>query len=386
MNRIHRRKFLSQTGSFITVPILLNTLGPFLKPLVANSSIKDFPDELNTPILKSMGIGITAPNPHNTQAWKFKMLNDYECLLYVDEKRLLPETDPPARQIHIGQGTFLETLTIGATGFGFDSEIQYFPDGFYDFNEIGTKPVAHIKLTKSKTNDLDSLYDNLPKRQTTRTIYSGPIITKEEFYKIHSLVNSDEVKLGFINNENELKKLAAIFIKAMDIETNTYHLYDETKNWFRFSDEEIAKYNDGISLNSNGMSGLSKWFAEKFFLSSDSWHSKRNKTIGLKSFQNAVESSRGLVYIKTDSNNQLDWVKTGRVYSRINLAATNLGLALHPMSQVLQEFPEMSETQNEFNSLLDIKKPARIQMIARLGRSDYRYIQSRRPVKSMMIT
>ncbi|MFT6914813.1 MAG: hypothetical protein ACJAWL_001112 [Motiliproteus sp.] len=36
--------------------------------------------------------------------------------LYVDPERLLPATAPFYRQIHIGQGTFLETLAIAAIG------------------------------------------------------------------------------------------------------------------------------------------------------------------------------------------------------------------------------------------------------------------------------
>ncbi len=384
MNGINRRQFLSHSGTFITVPILLNTLGPFLKPLMANSRMT-IPDELNIPILKALGIGISAPNPHNTQAWKFKILSDYECLLYVDETRLLPETDPPARQIHIGQGTFLETLVIGAAGLGFDSEINYFPEGYYDLSEIGIKPVAHIKLIKSVKITEDSLHDSLPKRQTNRTPYTGPVITQAEFDTIHTMVKLNGIKLGFINNANEIEKLNSIFLKAMEIETNTYRLYDETKIWFRFNDQEIEKNNDGLSLGSNGMSGLMKWFAEKFFLSRDSWHSESNKKAGLNNFQKAVESSRGFVYIQTDTNNQLDWVKAGRAYTRLNLAATKLGPALHPMSQVQQEYPEMKETQAEFNSLLDVKEPGKIQMVARLGRSAYRYDLSRRSVNSMLI-
>jgi hypothetical protein len=69
----------------------------------------------------------------------------------------------------------------------------------------------------------------------------------------------------------------------------------------------------------------------------------------------------------------------------LNLAATKLGLALHPLSQVLQEFPEMKATQAEFNALLGIKEPGKIQMMARLGRSPYQYYQPRRPVESMLM-
>ena len=67
-----------------------------------------------SPILsKAISYGITAPNPHNTQAWKVKILNPTSFLLYVDEKRLVTASDPPTRQIHVGQGTFIETVTVG---------------------------------------------------------------------------------------------------------------------------------------------------------------------------------------------------------------------------------------------------------------------------------
>jgi len=385
MNPIDRREFLRQAGVFVTVPIFLNTFGPYIKPLLADPNAAIIPDDLNTPILKSLGIGITAPNPHNTQAWKFKITNEYECSLYVDENRILPETDPTTRQIHIGQGTFLEILSIGAGTLGFESNITYFPEGSYDVNKVGLKPVANIQLIKSTTQTLDPLKDSISKRQTTRTKYSGPLITGAEFAQIHSLVNPRDTALVFINQTSEMEPLIKLFIQAMEIETNIHRTYDESKKWFRFSDEEIARFNDGISLSSNGMSGLFKWVAETFFLSPETWHSASNKTSGLNAFRKAVESSRGFVYIKTDTNTPLDWVKSGRAYSRLNLAATKLGLALHPLSQVLQEFPEMKATRVEFNSRLGIKEPAKIQMIARLGRSPYQYYQPRRSVKSMLL-
>jgi len=69
----------------------------------------------------------------------------------------------------------------------------------------------------------------------------------------------------------------------------------------------------------------------------------------------------------------------------LNLATTKLGLALHPLSQILQEFPEMKATQAEFNPLLGVKEPGKIQMIARLGRSVYQYYRPQRPVTSMLV-
>ena len=97
-----------------------------------------------------------------------------------------------------------------------------------------------------------------------------------------------------------------------------------------------------------------------------------------------MKSSKGFIYIKSDANTQSDWIKSGRLYARLNLAVTQLGLSLHPLSQVLQEYPEMKQIQSEFNTLLGVEEPSKIQMIVRIGRSDYRYKQYRRQVSSMV--
>ena len=42
-------------------------------------------DLLATPIDKAIAFGCNAPNPHNTQAWKFRHTSELETLFYVDE-------------------------------------------------------------------------------------------------------------------------------------------------------------------------------------------------------------------------------------------------------------------------------------------------------------
>ena len=63
-------------------------------------------------ILKLISYALLAPNSHNIQPWLLKLTGENSFDLYVDQTRLLPKTDPPSRQIHISQGTFLEYLKI----------------------------------------------------------------------------------------------------------------------------------------------------------------------------------------------------------------------------------------------------------------------------------
>jgi hypothetical protein len=58
----------------------------------------------------------------------------------------------------------------------------------------------------------------------------------------------------------------------------------------------------------------------------------------------------------------------GRAYVRLQLAATALGLRMHPLSQALQEYPEQAQNYKAIHQLLGGKDGAdTVQMWTRLG-------------------
>jgi hypothetical protein len=343
-------------------------------------------DTSDNPIDKAIGIAVNAPNPHNTQAWKFRNLSDLQTLLFVDERRLLPATDPPARQIHIGCGCFLETLSIGATGIGYDSVLDYFPEGFYGQDEIGEKPVAKVSLVKPAYARKDELYDHIFQRRTNRKNYAGPrmMVSDAELESLQKSYNDDSVKLVSITDLKEMRPLLDIFYKAMEVECKTRERYEETRIWFRFNEKERAKKRDGLSVPQLGIESLRKRFLEWYLNKGNPsrWFSKTSISRYLGLVKQGIESSQGLVLLKTQTNNQMDWIRTGRAYARVGLAATKLGLYLHPYSQVLQEYPEMKELQTEFDRLVGIKGEEKIQMAVRIGRASPSYYAYRRTLDS----
>ncbi|MGH2963700.1 MAG: Acg family FMN-binding oxidoreductase, partial [Solirubrobacterales bacterium] len=98
-------------------------------------------------------------------------------MLYIDERRLLPATDPPARQIHIGAGCFIETLAVGISESRYQTDIEYLPRGAYGLEEVGRKPVARIALRQSAAIRRDDLADFIGQRQTNRKPYTGPLLS-----------------------------------------------------------------------------------------------------------------------------------------------------------------------------------------------------------------
>jgi hypothetical protein len=306
--------------------------------------------------------------------------------LYVDERRLLPATDPPARQIHIGCGCFLETLSIGATGLGFDATIDYFPEGFYGQDEIGKKPVARVSLSKSLLTRPDELYDYIFQRQTNRKNYAGPriIVSDTEFESLRNSNLDDSVKLTCVNDPEKIRPYLDIFYKAMDVECKTRERYEESRLWFRFGEKQRAEKRDGLSVAQLGVDGIRRRFLEWYLNNGNPsrWHSTTSIDRYMQTVRKGIESSQGLVFLKTETNSQLDWIKSGQSYARVGLAAAKLGLFFHPYSQVLQEYPEMKELQREFNSLAGVEGEGKIQMAVRVGRANPSYYPFRRSFDS----
>jgi hypothetical protein len=333
-----------------------------------------------SPIRQAIAYGIQAPNPHNTQAWKLELASDTEALLYIDERRLLPATDPPARQIHIGAGCFIETLAVGMSGSGHETDVEYLPRGAYGLDEVGRKPVAGIALRQSPAIRRDDLADYIGQRQTNRKPYTGPLLSEEEAKQIRGQVSSDDVEVLIVNQPEEMRPLGGIFYRAMEIEATTRHLYEETRIWFRFNESQRRAHRDGLSIAQFGTDGLKRRLVEWALRNGNprQWFSPRSIGSFLKTFRQGIDSARGLVLLKTKTNHQSDWLEVGRTFARVTLALTQLGLTSHPYNQVLQEFPEMADLQAEFNQLLGVHAPEKIQMAVRVGRAEQAYVALRR--------
>ncbi len=333
------------------------------------------PDNYQVPVMKAIAYGLTAPSPHNSQSWYIDTLSGNEMLLYV--KHLLPETDPPARQIHMGAGCFIELAAIGMSHEGYDTRVEYFPDGEYSLQpfELAARPVARITLVASDTVSEDPLYGFIWQRGTNRKPYKGKMISREEFRTIENLTNPTGSKLTFINARESMRPYQDIFSEAMEIETRTHSTNEETRRMFRFSEAERASRKDGISIPQMGYDGMIRNVAEKSLRQGDSvtWHSEKTLKATMKGINKGIYSAKGIILFTTPSNTPLDWVESGRDYARYNIAIAKLGIVTHPYNQVIQEYPEMEALQQKFNRLAGIEGDEKVQMIVRVGRAKSSY-------------
>jgi len=85
--------------------------------------------------------------------------------------------------------------------------------------------------------------------------------------------------------------------------------------------------------------------------------------------------------ITTDGNSREDQIAAGRRWLRLNLATTELGLALHPVSQALQEYPEMAPYYAKAHEMLATEGQT-VQMLGRLGYGPETPVSPRWPLET----
>ncbi|GGK58882.1 Acg family FMN-binding oxidoreductase [Amphritea balenae] len=332
------------------------------------------PDPMEKDIrMQVLAYAILSPNSHNIQPWIIRITGPLSFDLYVDPERLLPATDPYYRQIHISQGTFLETLSIAATGLGHEARIDYFPEGVYGNHELLNKPVASIRLIPRADINPDPLFAHLLTRHSNKQEYDNRRLKQTEIDALQTFHGAASIyPLSIVQSTKAKQQLEKILTKGMQIEVGDKKRDLETIGMFRFNDAEVKQYRDGFGVTQAGLSGIKKMIVENFLLSRESTE-KDPTAFGEQAVdltRKTAESTATFAWISSPGNSRLDQVKAGRDYCRINLKTTAMGLVQHPMSQVLQEFEEMLPLQAQFKKQFSINSSDTVQMLFRLGRAE----------------
>ncbi len=313
--------------------------------------------------------GILAPSPHNIQPWIVEYSGPLKMRLFIDPSRLLPAADPTFRQIHIAQGTFLENISIASGVFGYRAEIDYFPDGWQGYDSRPENPVAAIELVKDPSVTPDPLFPQVVRRETNKREYSSTPITREHQEGLSEAFDQSTIPLAIIADTGFQEEVTEILVEAMNIELSDPEKLKEMLASFRFSDEETEATRDGFGLAQSGTDGIAKYVIEHLFLSREKAQAPDSSFVqavaGLTGKQ--ARSAAAFGWISTKGNLRPDQVRAGRAYERTCLKAAELGIAIHPFSQVLETYTGMETLHDRFRDCLGISESHVVQMFFRLG-------------------
>jgi hypothetical protein len=337
------------------------------------------PGDEADPRRRAVAYAITAPNPHNLQPWLVDLREPGVVMLYADRARLLPETDPFGRQILIGHGAFLELMVIALAHQGISCQVLLWPQGELpaDMKGWDERPVARLVLSAESaptpyTSATASLFPHILLRRTPKTPFDpSREITADTLKKLTEGASTADVSLGATVDAARLPALRELCWQAGRQELLTPRTMMESQRLMRVGPEEILAHRDGIVLNTSWMRAVST--LGLFDRTQPPVRGSAAYDAGMSLYDNNSRTATGFVWLGTAGNSRREQVLAGRVFVRLQLKATELGVGMHPMSQALQEFPEMQRHYDKAHRLMlgraapqSWREPT-LQMFCRLG-------------------
>jgi len=311
--------------------------------------------------IRALSYALLAPNPHNRQPWLVDLSQADTVTLFVDTNRLLPHTDPYNRQITIGLGCFLELMRMAASHDGQRVAITPFPEGFDD-RALDARPVARAVFEADPSVVPDPLFAHaLDRRSNKEPFDTARPLPADILAQLDVAVST---QFGGTIDAQEVADWRALTREALLIELETPITYKESVDLFRIGRNEVDANPDGIDFSGPlfevmGATGL---FSREAALDTTSQAYKA----GIDAVLANAETAMGHVWLVSQGNSRPDQLAAGADWLRVNLAATGAGVAFHPLSQALQEYPEMAGLFGQVHAKL-APDGGTVQMLARIG-------------------
>ncbi len=370
---ISRRGFLKATGASVLV---LGTGGAAWvltrSPRAALQPWEDAGGAMDDVRLQALSHAILAPNPHNRQPWQVKLVGDKAIEVRCQLDRRLPETDPLDRQITIGLGCFIALYGMAAERLGYRAKIEPFPQG-EPRPRLDERPIARVTLTRIPSTRAephrDPLWEQVAlRRSSTQPFDLARAIAPETMQRVldaAQVSKRDGLDVGFTTETTRVERLRTLTFAAWEMEWQTQRTRMESVNLMRIGKAEINANPDGIEMPGAMPEALNRLGILTREKMSDLGSSASAQ--GTTMYRGIMDSAMGHMWLSTPGNSRREQLEAGAAWLRLHLAATQAGLSFHPVSQALQEYPEMASLYAQAHQELGVKTPATLQMLVRLG-------------------
>lgn len=317
---------------------------------------------------RALSWAVLAPSPHNRQPWSVALDGEDALILFCDLGRRLPHTDPFDRQVTIGLGAFLETLALAAAEQRHGVEIALFPEGA-PAPRLDARPVARVRFVPGRGVP-DPLFAAILERRSNKAPYAMDRAIAPGAIDALAAAAIHGGRIATASDPHEVAPIRAIALSAMRLEMRTPATAQESIDLLRIGRTEVDASPDGIDLTGPMIEDLA---ARGILTRENATAELRSGTPGpimqqMTAYGLApIEASPAFLWTTTRGNGRADQISAGRDWMRLNLAATVLGLGLHPLSQALQEFPAMAAHAARMRTQLGIAPQETLQMLGRLG-------------------
>ena len=293
---------------------------------IAQPDPTDFPGRgsRREQIVFLLRFAIQAPSSHNSQPWRFSIDNERLEVL-ADRDRWLTVADPERRELYASIGCAIENFVVAAEYFGLRCRCRYVP------TDESRRPVAVIDVggEMEDTGDPD-LFGAITRRQTNREPYDGTSIPEEQQRRLHREIADEDLELRVFDERSHLDVIEELTGRANRLQYSDGEFRRELAHWIgrgAFGTGRLA-------------SVLGKWAVT--YLDIGALMARRDASV--------IRSAPVFAVITSEKNDASSQLRCGRAMERVWLRATEMGMSMQPMNQVLQ-VPEIT---SEFVERLEI--------------------------------
>lgn len=315
------------------------------------------------PRMRALSFALLAPNPHNRQPWIADLGQPDTVTIFCDPDRRLPETDPLDRQISIGMGCFLDLMRMAAAEDGQHVTVTPFPDGM-PTGRLDARPIARAVFAADPRVGRDPLFAHVLARRSLKEPFdTARPLPSDSVAQIADLAKP-AASFGGTVDAGQVAEWRAFTREALRIEIETPRTFQESVNLFRIGHVEVDANPDGIDFTGPVFEALR--LTGQFSWASAADAGSMAYRAGLDAVYANTDTAMGHLWMVTTGNSHADQLAAGADWVRINLACTALGLGFQPLSQSLQEFPEMAASYAEVHARL-APRGGTVQMLGRIG-------------------
>ncbi|MFH1980923.1 MAG: nitroreductase [Pseudomonadota bacterium] len=267
-----------------------------------------------------------APSGHNSQPWQVEMESDARWIVRIDPGRMLPAVDPDGRESLLSVGAFLETLAIAAAAGGQQATVAI----------TGTHPLdpGLATVTFRKAAAAATPLERIRQR---RTLKSGQLPREIRDEDVAPLTAACGGGLHYFPRSGKHATcIAEGTVEAFRHQSRRDDAQKELARWVRFTPASIAEHGDGLTPAGMEVGGVAGIYM-RFFMTPEDVTGDAFRTAGVDKTAEQVSQGGGWLIITSPGNTVGDIIDAGRRFQRMALLARERSIAVHPMTQLLEE-------------------------------------------------
>jgi hypothetical protein len=268
-----------------------------------------------------------APSSHNIQPWRVDLKETGRWEIGCSPARRLPAVDAGNREPILSLGAFLENLLVAAAAQGHQGE----------YRVLAARPTDPVVLEVEWKSVPPRAYllSRLVERRTLRGGYQDRALSDADFaFLAEGISECRYVPAG----SAESNYLAEGTIAAMRAQSLRDPPQRELAEWIRWSRDAQRRHRDGLTPASMEIDGFAGWYVSRFY-SAESVLTDDFRKTGVDQAAKQARAGAGWIVMTSPDASVASLIESGRCFERLALRVRERGIALQPMTQMLQEPP-----------------------------------------------